>query len=130
MAYFDESMTGIASNYYMDQEISHWHVWDNLARDFVRQFQYNIYSVPDRNSLLNMKKKPTESFCEYAIKWREKPARVKPPMDYTKMITVFLQAQEANYFQNMMSTMGKTFVGAIKIGEIVENSLKSRRIMS
>ncbi|XP_070031401.1 uncharacterized protein [Nicotiana tomentosiformis] len=104
MAYFGESLMGI---------VSEW------------QFQYNIDIAPDRNSLTNFKKKTVESFREYAIKWREPAARVKPPMDETEMVNVFLQAQEADYFQNMMSTMGKPFAEAIKIGEMVENGLKT-----
>ncbi|XP_019241724.1 PREDICTED: uncharacterized protein LOC109221721 [Nicotiana attenuata] len=129
MAYFGESLVGIASEWYMDQDISRWHIWDDLARDFVRQFQYNIDIAPDRNSLTNLKKKSSESFQEYAVKWRE-ASRVKPPMDEVKMVTVFLQAQEADYFQNMMSAMGKPFAEAIKIGEMVENGLKTGRILS
>ncbi|XP_070036165.1 uncharacterized protein [Nicotiana tomentosiformis] len=114
----------------MDQEISHWHIWDDLARDFVRQFQYNVDIALDRNSLSNLKKKTMESFREYAIKWREQAARVKPPMDETEMVTVFLQDQEVDYFQNMISGMGKPFAGAIKIGEMVQNNLKTARILS
>ncbi|XP_075086085.1 uncharacterized protein LOC142168824 [Nicotiana tabacum] len=125
MAYFEESLTGIASEWYMDRDISHWHIWDDLARDFVRQFQYNVDIAPDRNSLTNFKKKTAVSFREYAIKWHEQTARVKPPMDETEMVNIFLQAQKADYFQNMMSAMGKPFAEAIKIGEMVENSLKT-----
>ncbi|XP_070047341.1 uncharacterized protein [Nicotiana tomentosiformis] len=130
MAYFGESMTGVASEWFMDQETSHWHVWDDMAQAFVKQFQYNIDIAPDRNSLSNLKKKPTESFKEYAIKWREQAARVKPPMDDHELITVFLQAQEPDYFQNMMSAVGKSFSKAIKIGEMVENGLKTGKIIS
>nr|XP_016442720.1 PREDICTED: uncharacterized protein LOC107768130 [Nicotiana tabacum] len=130
MAYFGETLIGIASEWYIDQEVSRWHVWDDLARDFVRQFQYNIDIAPDRNSLSNLKKKPSESFREYAVKWREQAARVKPPMDETEMVSVFLQAQEADYYQNMMSALGKPFAEAIKIGEMVENGLKTGRILS
>ncbi|XP_070041209.1 uncharacterized protein [Nicotiana tomentosiformis] len=104
MAYFGESLTGIASE---------WH------------FQYNIDIAPDRNSLTNFKKKTTENFREYAIKWREQASRVKPPMDETEMVNVFLQAQEADYFQNVMSAMGKPFAEATKIGEMIENGLKT-----
>nr|XP_009798463.1 PREDICTED: uncharacterized protein LOC104244687 [Nicotiana sylvestris] len=31
MAYFGETLIGIASEWYMDQEVSRWHVWDDLA---------------------------------------------------------------------------------------------------
>ncbi|XP_070017116.1 uncharacterized protein [Nicotiana sylvestris] len=129
MAYFGESLVGVASEWFIDQDISHCHVWDDMAQAFVKQFQYNIDIAPDRNSLSNMKKKPTESFREYAIKWREQAARVKPPMDNHELITVFLEAQEPDYFQNMMSAMGRPFAEAIKIGKMVENGLKTGRIV-
>ncbi|XP_070018318.1 uncharacterized protein [Nicotiana sylvestris] len=130
MAYFGESLVRVASEWFIDQDISHWHVWDDMARVFVKQFQYNIDIVPNRNSLSNMKKKPTKNFREYVIKWREQAARVKPPMDNHELITIFLEAQEPDYFQNMMSAMGRPFAEAIKIGEIVENGLKTSRIIS
>ncbi|XP_019265868.1 PREDICTED: uncharacterized protein LOC109243399 [Nicotiana attenuata] len=68
------------------------------------------------NSLSNLKKKSSESFREYAVKWREQAASVKTPMDEIEM--------------NMMSAMRKLFAEAIKIGEIVENGLKTGRILS
>ncbi|XP_033515623.2 uncharacterized protein [Nicotiana tomentosiformis] len=105
MAYFVESLMGVASKWFMDQDTSRWYVWDDMARAFVKQFQYNNYIAPNRNSLSNLKKKPTESYREYAIKWREQAARVKPPMDDHGLIIVFLQAQEPGYFQSMMSVV-------------------------
>ncbi|XP_070035046.1 uncharacterized protein [Nicotiana tomentosiformis] len=95
MAYFGESLMGVASEWFIDQDISHWHVWDDMAWAFVKQFQYNINIMPDRNSRSNMKKKLTESFREYAIKWREQAARVKPPMDNHELITIFLVGARA-----------------------------------
>lgn len=44
MAYFGESLVGIASEWYMNQEI-------------VRQFQRNVDIDLDRNSFSNLKKK-------------------------------------------------------------------------
>ncbi|KAH0689562.1 hypothetical protein KY289_016920 [Solanum tuberosum] len=92
MAYFGESLVGIASERFIDQDITNWHTWDDLARCFVQQFQYNIDIVTDRSSLANTRKKTTENFLEYAVIWREQAARVKPPMKESKMIDVFLQA--------------------------------------
>ncbi|XP_075113469.1 uncharacterized protein LOC142182725 [Nicotiana tabacum] len=51
-------------------------------------------------------------------------------MDDHELITVFLPAQEPNYFQNMMSAVGKSFLEAIKMGEMVENGLKIGKIIS
>ncbi|KAK4723220.1 hypothetical protein R3W88_013453 [Solanum pinnatisectum] len=86
MAYFRESLRGVASEWFIDQDISRWHVWDDMAQDFFQQFQYNIDIILDRNSLANMKKKSSESFREYAIRWREQEARVKPPIKDYEMV--------------------------------------------
>ncbi|KAM3291698.1 hypothetical protein P3S67_019987 [Capsicum chacoense] len=130
MAYFGESSEGVASEWFIDQDISRWHVWDDMARDFVQQFQYNIEIVPDRTTLTNMRKKTTESFREYAIRWREQAARVRPLIKESEIIDIFLQAQEPDYFHHLLSTIGNTFVEVIKIGEMVESGIKSEKIIS
>ncbi|XP_019248372.1 PREDICTED: uncharacterized protein LOC109227627 [Nicotiana attenuata] len=48
MAYIGESLVGVASEWFIDQDISHWHVWDDMAQAFIKQFQYNIDIAPDR----------------------------------------------------------------------------------
>ncbi|XP_070024981.1 uncharacterized protein [Nicotiana sylvestris] len=130
MPYFGESLVGAASEWFIYQDISHWHVWDDMAQTFIKQFQYNIDIVPDCNSLSSMKKKLAESFREYVVRWREQASRVKPPMDEHELITVFLQDQDPDYFQNMMAAMGRPFADAIKIGEMVGNGLNTGRIIS
>ncbi|KAM3270964.1 hypothetical protein P3S67_029166 [Capsicum chacoense] len=71
MAYFGESLSGLASDWFVDQDIHKWNNWDDLANEFMQQFQYNMELIPDNKSLTNMKKKSTETFREYAIRWRE-----------------------------------------------------------
>ena len=61
MAYFGESLTGVASKWFIDQKISHWHIWDDMTQDFVRQFQYNVDIMPDRNTLSNTRKKQVKT---------------------------------------------------------------------
>ncbi|KAM3201045.1 hypothetical protein P3L10_033408 [Capsicum annuum] len=123
MAYFRESLTGIAFEWFIDQDISHWHVWDDMARDFVQQFQYNIEIVPNCTTLANMIKKMTESFREYAIRWREQDSRVRPSIKESKMIDIFLLAQKPNYFHYLLSTIGSIFAKVIKVREMVENRI-------
>ena len=77
-----------------------------------------------------MKTHPSESFREYAIRWREQATRVKPPMKDYELIDVFLQAQEPDYFHCLIAGIGKTFAEANKIVEMVENGIKSGKIVS
>ncbi|XP_015068680.1 uncharacterized protein LOC107013234 [Solanum pennellii] len=88
MAYFGESLVGIASEWFINQDISNWHTW------------------------------------------REQAARIKPPMKESEMIDVFLQAQEPDYFHYLLSAVRMTFAEVIKVGEIVGNDIKSRKIVS
>ncbi|KAM3301301.1 hypothetical protein P3S67_015802 [Capsicum chacoense] len=130
MAYFEESLEGVASEWFIDQDISCWHVWDDMARNFVQQFQHNIEIVPDRTTLTNMRKETIESFQEYAIRWREQAARVRPSIKESEMINIFLQAQEPDYFHTFLSTIGNTFTEVIKIEKMVESGIKSEKIIS
>ncbi|KAF3625033.1 putative NAC domain-containing protein 66-like [Capsicum annuum] len=38
MAYFGESLLGLASEWFVDQDIDRWNSWDDLANEFVQQF--------------------------------------------------------------------------------------------
>ncbi|KAH0635547.1 hypothetical protein KY289_035462 [Solanum tuberosum] len=51
-------------------------------------------------------------------------------MKESEMIDVFLQAQEPDYFHYLLSAVGKTFAEVIKVGEMVENGIKSGKIVS
>ncbi|KAF3626654.1 hypothetical protein FXO37_30260 [Capsicum annuum] len=71
MAFFGESLSDMASEWFVNQDIDKWNNWDDLASEFVKHFQYNIDLILDEKSLVNMKNKSTEGFREYAIRWRK-----------------------------------------------------------
>ncbi|PHT63141.1 hypothetical protein T459_33056 [Capsicum annuum] len=100
------------------------------ANEFVQQFQYNVELIPDEKSLNSTKKKNTESFKEYAIRWREEAARVKPPMKESKIVKVFIQAQDKTYYQYLLPVLGKLFIEVLKMGEMIEEGIKTGRIVS
>ena len=101
-----------------------------MAHAIARHFQYNMEIVLDRMSLTKMEKKPNESLKEYKLRWREQAALVNPPMEENEMVEYFLQAQEPTYFGHLISDVGKPFNNVVKIGEMVEDGLKSCKIMS
>ncbi|XP_070023266.1 uncharacterized protein [Nicotiana sylvestris] len=130
MAYFSQSLGGAALKWYTRQDAGRWYTWDDMALAFARHFQYNIEIVPDRMSLAKIQKKPNESFREYRLKWREQAARVHPPMEEKEMVEYFLQAQEPTYFGHLITVVGRYFNDVVKMGEMVEDGLKSSKIMS
>ncbi|KAM3397567.1 hypothetical protein P3S68_001079 [Capsicum galapagoense] len=130
IAYFGESLSSLASEWFVDQDIDKWSSWDDLANKFVQKFQYNVEMIPDEKSLTNMKKKNNENFREYAIRWREQAARVKSPMKESKIVEVFIQAQNETYYQYLLPALGKPFIEVLKMGEMIEDGIKFDRIMS
>ena len=43
---------------------------------------------------------------------------------------VFIQAQDEIYYQHLLPTLGKPFIEIIKMGEMIEDGIKTGRIMS
>ncbi|XP_075099456.1 uncharacterized protein LOC142176233 [Nicotiana tabacum] len=124
------SLSGAALEWYTRQDVSKWYTWDDMAQVFARHFQYNIEIVLDHMSLTKMEKNPNESFREYGLRWRQQAATVNLPMEEKEMVEYFLQAQEPTYLGNLITAMGRPFNDVVKMGEIVEDGLKSSKIMS
>ncbi|XP_070009536.1 uncharacterized protein [Nicotiana sylvestris] len=130
MAYFSQSLSGAALEWYTRQDNSRWYTCDDLAQAFSRHFQYNVEIVPDHLSLTKIEKKPSESFREYGFRWKEHATRVNPSMEEDEMVEYFLQALEPTYFGHLISAIGKSFNEVVKMGRMVEEGLKSSKIMS
>nr|XP_033516611.1 uncharacterized protein LOC117280956 [Nicotiana tomentosiformis] len=116
IAYFGQSLSGSALEWYTRQDPSRWYTWDDLAQAFAGHFQYNLEIVPDRLTLLKLEKKPGESFREFGFRWREQAARVDPPMREGEMVDYFLQTLEPTYFGHLVTSVGKSFNEVVKMG--------------
>ncbi|XP_070017514.1 uncharacterized protein [Nicotiana sylvestris] len=130
MAYFSLSLSGSVLEWYTRQDHRRWYTWDDLAQAFTCHFQYNLEIVPNYLSLTKIEKKPSESFREYGFHWREQAARVDPPKKESEMVDYFLQALEPTYYCHLVSAIGKFFNEVVKTGVMVEEGLKSNKIMS
>nr|XP_009766985.1 PREDICTED: uncharacterized protein LOC104218236 [Nicotiana sylvestris] len=74
MAYFSESLSGEALEWYTHQDVSKWHAWGDMTQDFVRHYQYNVHIILDRFSLSQKEKKSEGSFGEFWLRWNEQVA--------------------------------------------------------
>nr|XP_009772547.1 PREDICTED: uncharacterized protein LOC104222913 [Nicotiana sylvestris] len=71
IAYFSESLSREALEWFTHQDIGKWHVWGDIAQDFVWHYQYDVDIIPDRSSLSKMENKPEGSFREFWLRWNE-----------------------------------------------------------
>ena len=77
---FQDSLTGSATRWYNLLSRDQIRAWTNMAKAFLVQYKHMTDTTSDRMSLQKMEKKASESFCEYAHKWRDLAAQVQPPM--------------------------------------------------
>ena len=75
-----------------------------------------------------MKHKSTESYREFAYRWRKEAARVTLPMFEKEIVEVFVRVQEPEYYDRIMLLIGAKFVAIVKIGETIEDCLKTGKI--
>ncbi|XP_015169313.1 uncharacterized protein [Solanum tuberosum] len=130
MKLFIRSLSGEALTWYTRQDPRKWRDWQEMAEDFMTRFRFNTEIIADRFSLANIQKKPSENFQEYARRWRTEGASVQPPLDESELSKYFIRAQEGIYFDKMMSMMGQKFAELIKMGDFIEEGVKSGKIQS
>ncbi|XP_060210376.1 uncharacterized protein LOC132637279 [Lycium barbarum] len=106
MKFFIRSLSGEAHTWYTRQDPRKWSDWQDMAGDFMNRFGFNIEITPDRFSPSNKQKKTTESFQDYARRWRMEASRVMPSLDESELSKYFIRAQEGIYFEKMMGSMG------------------------
>ncbi|KAG5614283.1 hypothetical protein H5410_014132 [Solanum commersonii] len=73
-----------------------------MATNFMNRFEFNVENAPDWFYIQNLKKKHSESFRDYAIRWRSEAARARPPMEESQMKDYFIRAQEPQCYDRML----------------------------
>ncbi|XP_070004823.1 uncharacterized protein [Nicotiana sylvestris] len=129
MKLFIRSLTGEALDWYTSQDPQKWRNRSVMEQDFMDRFRFNTKTNPDRFYLMTLEKKTTEYFREYAKRWRAEVARVQPPMGEDEMTTTFIRSQtDTTYYERLISMLGKKFSEVVRMGDIIEEGLKSGKI--
>ena len=110
---FQDSLTGSATRWYNQLSRENVRSWTDLAKAFLVQYKYMTESAPDRISLRNMEKKATETFREYAHKWRDLAAQVQPPMTDKELNKTFLNTLKASYYDRMIGNSNANFFDVV-----------------
>ncbi|XP_070028897.1 uncharacterized protein [Nicotiana sylvestris] len=125
MKLFMRSLKGDALSWYISQEPKMWSNWVCMASDFMDRFRFNTENAPDIFYIQNLKKKPTETFREYATRWRSEAAEVRSTLEEEQMNRFFIRAQDPQYYERLMLFESQKFSDIIKLGERIEEGIKS-----
>jgi len=126
--FFQDSLVGTTFNCYMHLEPARIRSWRDLVDAFLNQYKYNVDMAPDRLQLQNMSKKGSETFKEYAKRWRDLAAQVETPLDDREMMAMFINTLQSPFYEHMLGSVSSSFADIIIIGDIIEFGLKSGKI--
>ncbi|XP_070006656.1 uncharacterized protein [Nicotiana sylvestris] len=125
MKLFMRSLKGDALSWYISQDAKKWTSWVNMESDFIDRFRFNTENAPDVFYIQNLKKKPIETFHEYATRWRTEAVKVRPALEEEQMNRFFVQAQDPQYYERLILIEGQKFSDIIKLGERIEEGIKN-----
>ncbi|XP_070010607.1 uncharacterized protein [Nicotiana sylvestris] len=108
---FMRSLNRGALSWYISQNPKKWSNWVSMASEFMDRFRFNMENTPDVFYIQNLKKKPIETFREYATCWRSEASKVR--------------AHNLQYYERLMVIRNHKFSDIIKLGERIEEGIKS-----
>ncbi|KAH0695823.1 hypothetical protein KY289_013305 [Solanum tuberosum] len=101
-----------------------------MARDFVKQYEFNNGDDMNIADLLKMKKMSHESLQEYAIRWRLEASKIHISLSEDELISTFIHVQEGLYYEKLLGTCARNFSNLIKVGKEIENGIQGGRIVN
>ena len=101
---------------------------DGFGQSFLNPIQAHDEYNANRLSLQNMEKKTTETFREYAHKWRGLAAQVQPPMTDKELNKMFFNILKAPYYDRMIGNSNTNFSDVVSAGEMIESGVKLDKI--
>lgn len=125
---FPRSLTGAALTWFTRLDIAKIKKWIDLAHLFVDQYKFNSEIAPDREQLQRMTKKPSESFREYAQRWRQTASQVQPALTEKENVTIFMSTLSSTYYDRLIGHAGASFANLVQTGERIEDGLKTGKI--
>src|SRR4030042_2241934 len=75
-----------------------------------------------------MSQKDKESFKEYAQRWRQVAARIRPPPEERELTKMFLDTLPAVYYERMIGVASHDFTDLVGMGMRIEEALRVRRL--
>ncbi|GKV41669.1 hypothetical protein SLEP1_g49169 [Rubroshorea leprosula] len=99
-----------------------------LSFAFWKHYKFNSALSTTHEDLQRMEKKASETFKEYAQRWRIKTAQVQPPMTESELNNLFVKSMRGPYLDKMLTHSSDDFAKLVHIGENIEDAIKSGKI--
>ncbi|XP_050895901.1 uncharacterized protein LOC127102590 [Lathyrus oleraceus] len=124
---FQDSLKGASSKWYLTLDQSRIKSFQDLSDAFIKHYKYNMDLAPDRRQLLSMTQKNSETFKEYAQRWREIASQVEPPLTDKELADWFVDTVRPEFYERMVGSVTTNFADIVAVGVKVELAIKVER---
>ncbi|KAA3473961.1 hypothetical protein EPI10_024296 [Gossypium australe] len=121
-------ITMSAAKWYNQFSLAKINSWKDLTQAFMKQYSHVTDMIPDRITLQNMEKNQSESFRQYAQRWREVATQVQPPLLEKETTIFFINTLKAPFINHMLGSASKSFSNIVISGEMIENTVRSGKV--
>jgi len=128
--FFQDSLSGAVLRWYNQLDRVKVQSWSDLVKAFVTQYKHMTDLAPDRLTLQTMEKKSTETFKEYAQRWRDVAAQVDPPLTERESNYTFIETLKGPLYDRLVTSISGSFADIVVVGECLEKAIKSGKISS
>ncbi|XP_057956823.1 uncharacterized protein LOC131150232 [Malania oleifera] len=125
---FQSGLTRAAARWYVQQDRARICTWGDLADDFEEQYRHVMEMAPNRITLFKMEKKPTETFREYAYRWRDAVIQVDPPIGDREAIMLFINTLKDLYHRNLLGATPHDFMDVVAARGRIDANIKVGRV--
>jgi len=122
---FQESLTGPAAMWYMN--LKGIFSFPELVGAFIQQYKYNSYLAPNRRELQAMTQGDKETFKEYAQRFIQKSAQVRPTLDEREATDLFFETLSPFYSEKMSAVATQKFTDIVDTGMRIEDWVRKGR---
>ncbi|OIT32397.1 hypothetical protein A4A49_59649 [Nicotiana attenuata] len=129
MKLFIKSLSGLALDWYTQQDFSKWYTWEDMARDFIEQYKFNIQDSPTLCDMREVERMQYESFAEYAMRWRLEASKILPQLPENELISTFIKMQKGIYYEKLLCARLHDFSNLIRVEKLIESSIRAGRIV-
>ncbi|KAG5606910.1 hypothetical protein H5410_028402 [Solanum commersonii] len=129
MRLFIQSLSGISFIWYVKQDFDKWLTWEDMARDFVEQYKFNMRNDPTMLNLLKIRKLSHESFEEYVIRWRIEASKISHLPNEEELVQTLIRSLDGIYYKTLYFASIQSFDSLIRIGKELEYGIQSGRII-
>ncbi|XP_009803593.1 uncharacterized protein [Nicotiana sylvestris] len=129
MKLFIQSLTGLALDWYTQQNLSKWYMWEDITRDFVEQYKFYNGDSPTLCDMREVERMQYESFAEYAMRWRLEATKIRPQLPENELISTFIKMQKGIYYEKLLCARLHDFSNLTRVGKLIESSIRAGRIV-